>query len=141
LIAPDVYRQGFFYAFAYCQLPTPANYRGCLLFFCPFPSPLPPVTWQKKTMAATIRRNLALKEYDIKELPTGKQPVFSIKFIKNNGELVFMPRAVACGLNANMKSNRLRGFIPVDANNEGIGHPTPVNIDAIIEWNGKKVQL
>jgi hypothetical protein len=92
-------------------------------------------------MAATIRRNLLLKEYDIKELPTGKQPVFSLKFVKNNGELVFMHRAVACGLSQNMITNRLRGFIAVDAANDGIGHPTPVNIDAIIEWNGMRVQL
>jgi hypothetical protein len=92
-------------------------------------------------MEATIRRNLLLKEYDIKELPTGKQPVFSLKFVKKNGELVFMPRAVACGLNAGMKTNRLRGFMPVDAAADGIGHPTPVNIDAIIEWNGMQVVL
>ena len=92
-------------------------------------------------MAGTIRRNLLLKEYDIKELPNGKQPVFSLKFVKNNGELVFMPRAVACGLTSNMSTNRLRGFLPVDINGNSIGHPTPVSIDAIVEWNALKVQL
>jgi len=46
----------------------------------------------------TIRRNLALKEYEIKETPDGKQTVFSIRFVKKNGELVFIPRAVAAGL-------------------------------------------
>jgi hypothetical protein len=92
-------------------------------------------------MVATIRRNLALREYDIKETPSGKQTVFSIKFIKNNGELVFIPRAVACGLSANMKENRLRGVLPVDAAGDSAGHPTPVNIDAMIEWNGLKVIL
>jgi len=42
----------------------------------------------------TNRRNLALKEYEIKETPDGKQTVFSIKFVKKNGEVVFIPRAV-----------------------------------------------
>lgn len=92
-------------------------------------------------MAETIRRNLALREYDIKETPQGKQVTFSIKFVKKNGELVFIPRAVACGLSQNMKNNRLRGVISVDKNGDKIGHPTPVSIDAITEWNGKKVIL
>jgi hypothetical protein len=46
----------------------------------------------------TIRRNLALKEYEIKATPDGKQVTFSIKFIMKNGELAFIPRAVAAGL-------------------------------------------
>lgn len=92
-------------------------------------------------MANTIRRNLMLREYDIKENPDGRQTVFSIKFIKTNGELVFMPRAVACGLSSNMDKNRLRGVLPIDAIGKGIGHPTPVNIDAVTEWNGMQVLL
>lgn len=89
----------------------------------------------------TIRRNLALREYDIKETPDGRQTIFSIKFVKTNGELVFMSRAVACGLSANMEKNRLRGVLPVDEVGKSIGHPTPVSIDAIIEWNGAEVKL
>ncbi len=89
----------------------------------------------------TIRRNLALKEYEVKETPDGKQATFSIKFIKKNGELVFVPRAVAAGLNFDMKSNRMRGIIPVDQQNKATGHVTPVHIDGIVEWNGKKVKL
>ena len=92
-------------------------------------------------MAYKIRRNLMLREYDIKETPEGKQTVFSIKFIKTDGEIVFMPRAVACGLTANMSKNRLRGVVPIDIKGDKIGHPTPVNIDAIIEWNGMQVIL
>jgi len=92
-------------------------------------------------MASAIRRNLALREYDVKETPGGKQVIFSIKFIKRNGELVFMPRAVACGLSQNMSKNRLRGVLPIDADGESIGHPTPVSIDAITEWNGKQITL
>jgi hypothetical protein len=38
----------------------------------------------------TIRRNLLLKEYEIKETTRGGQIVFSIKFVKKNGELVFL---------------------------------------------------
>jgi len=89
----------------------------------------------------TIRRNLALKQYEAKETPTGKQTVFSIKFVKKDGELVFMPRAVAAGLKMNMKENRMRGVLPVDANGEGCGHVTPVHIDGLIEWNGMAVRM
>jgi hypothetical protein len=89
----------------------------------------------------TIRRNLALKEYEIKETPSGRQVVFSIKFVKKNGELVFLPRAVAAGLKMDMKQNRMRGAIPVDSDNNAIGHVTPFHIDGITEWNGKKVKM
>jgi hypothetical protein len=89
----------------------------------------------------TIRRNQALKEYEIKENPDGKQVTFSIRFVKKNGELVFIPRAVAAGLPFNGKDNRMRGFLPVDAQNDATGHVTPVHIDGIIEWNNKKVRM
>ena len=89
----------------------------------------------------TIRRNLALKEYEVKETPQGKQVTFSIKFVKKNGELAFVPRAVAAGLKMDMKANRMRGILPVDKENMATGHITPVHIDGIIEWNGKKVKL
>jgi hypothetical protein len=95
----------------------------------------------KKVMAGKIRRNLMLREYDIKETPEGKQTVFSIRFVKTNGEIVFMPRAVACGLTANMSENRLRGVIPIDAYGNKISHNTSVSIDSIIEWNGMEVIL
>lgn len=92
-------------------------------------------------MAETIRRNLMLRELDIKETPQGQQSVFNIKFVKKNGELVFIPRAVACGLKMNLKENHMRGVIPVDARGDSAGHPTPVNIDSIVEWNGMRVIL
>ena len=89
----------------------------------------------------TIRRNLVLKEYEIKETPDGKQVTFSIKFIKKNGELAFIPRAVAAGLPFNGKDNRMRGVLPIDSDNTASGHVTPVHIDGIIEWNGKKIKM
>ena len=92
-------------------------------------------------MAEIIRRNLMLREYDIKETPAGKQTTFSIKFIKQNGEIVYMPHAVACGLTANMSKNSIRGVLPIDLQGKQTGHPTPVSIDAIIEWNGVNVIL
>jgi hypothetical protein len=54
-------------------------------FFCPFPPPSLHISLLKKNNMAkitTIRRNLALKEYETKETPDGKQVSFSIKFIK-----------------------------------------------------------
>ncbi len=89
----------------------------------------------------SIRRNLALKEYEIKETPNGKQVTFSIKFVTKKGELIFIPRAVAAGLRFSMKENRMRGVLAVDSNNDANGHVTPVHIDGIIEWNGKKVKM
>jgi hypothetical protein len=88
-----------------------------------------------------IYRNIALKEYDVKETPDGKPVTFSIKFVKKNGELVFIPRALAAGLRFNVKDNRMRGVLPVDMNNEPSGHVTPVHIDGMTEWNGKKIKM
>jgi len=93
------------------------------------------------TEITTIRRNLVLKEYEIKESPEGKQVVFSIKFVKKNGELIFIPRAVAAGLRFNQKENRMRGILPVDSTNNAVGHVTPAHIDGIVAWNGKRVKM
>ena len=89
----------------------------------------------------TIRRNLVLKEFEIKETPDGRQVTFSIKFVKKNGELVFVSRAVAAGLRFNQKENRMRGILPVDSTNNATGHVTPAHIDGIVAWNGKKVKM
>ena len=91
-------------------------------------------------MATTIKRNLVLKELDIKEDPTtGKQRVFSITFDKKNGERVYYPRAVSCGLNMDLTANRCRGLLAVDQNGNAISHPTPVGIDRIIKYNDLSV--
>jgi hypothetical protein len=92
-------------------------------------------------MIESIRRNVALREYDIKETPQGRQVQFSIKFIKKNGEMVFLPQAVASGLAMNLSDNRMRGVVAVDGNGDKIGHVYPVNIDLIMEWNGKQIVL
>ncbi|HCY41767.1 MAG TPA: hypothetical protein DHV48_10490 [Prolixibacteraceae bacterium] len=89
----------------------------------------------------TIRRNLVLKELEAKETPEGKQVIFSLKFIKKDGELVFIPRAVAAGLKFSMTENRMRGVLPVDVFGNASSHVTPVHIDAFIEFNGKKVRM
>jgi hypothetical protein len=95
----------------------------------------------ENTPKMNIRRVDALREYDIKETPSGKQVEFSIKFVTRSGELVFLPRAVATGLPWNVAGARQRGVIPVDASGEKIGHVYPVRIDNILEWNGKTVIL
>ena len=51
---------------------------------------------------------------DVKTNPrTGEQEVFSITFDKLNGERVFIPRAVCCGLNMDMTANRYREYFPL----------------------------
>lgn len=93
-------------------------------------------------MATTIRRRTVLQELDIKEDPrTGAQIVFSIQFDKKNGERVFFPRAVSCGLNMDLSANRMRGILPIDKYGNAIGHPVPVGIDRIIRFNGLEVAL
>lgn len=89
----------------------------------------------------TIKLQVVLADMDEKTLPDGKQKVFSIKFVKQNGELVYVNRAVRCGLNMNMKRNAFRGILRVDKELEKLGHHTPVKIWNIIEYNGIKVSL
>ena len=88
-----------------------------------------------------IRRIDMLREYDIKSDPQGHQITFSIRFIKLNGESVFLPRAIATGLKMNVAANRMRGIRPVNSKLDHIGHIYPVRIDNIVEWNGKQVTL
>jgi hypothetical protein len=88
-----------------------------------------------------IKRNLVLKEMELKHDPQGKPVIFSIKFIKANGEIVYLPKAISCGLRANMKANRLRGVMPVDAKADQTSHIYPVHIDFIVEFNGWRVQI
>jgi len=89
----------------------------------------------------SIRRADVLREYDIKSDPKGKQVTFSIRFIKINGESVFIPRAIATGLPWNVAQSRMRGARPVNSNGDATGHIYPVRIDNIMEWNGKRVIL
>ena len=92
-------------------------------------------------MPKKIRRNLLLKSLDIKTHPNGSQVVFSMVFLKKNGERVFVPRAVACGLPFSLTAHRMRGVMPVDANGDKSGHVYPVNIDHILEYNSMEVIL
>lgn len=89
----------------------------------------------------TIRRNLALKELEVKENPSGKQRTFSIRFIKVNGESVFLPLAVATGLRFNMSAHRMRAAVGVNKQGNTIGHIYPIRIDNIIEFNNLKVVM
>lgn len=90
---------------------------------------------------SSILRADVLREMEIKETPEGKQVVFSIKFIKKDGSITFFPRAVAAGLRFNMTKNRMRGVLPVEPNGDAAGHVYPVNIDNILEFNGKTVKI
>ncbi len=92
-------------------------------------------------MPSTIRRNLALLEYDVKSLPSARKVVFSLKFVKKNGELSFVPRGVASGLPFHVSGNRMRGVMPVDSSLNQTGHVVAVDIDALVQWNGMKVIL
>lgn len=78
---------------------------------------------------------------DIRTAPDGSAVEFSIGFLKENGEYVYMPRAISCGLNMNMKRNKYRGVLPMDAYGRTGGHPTPVHIDGIIRFNHQIVRI
>jgi hypothetical protein len=88
----------------------------------------------------TIKLSAALADLDSKLTPSGKPITFSIKFIKKDGELVFIRKSIKVGLaRMNLLENAFRGVVAVDDQNDWIGHPTPVKIWNIIEYNGFKV--
>ncbi len=89
-----------------------------------------------------MKRHEVLKAITYKEDGLGKPVVFSIKFrTKGSGELIFIPQGIACGVKGNMSANRLRGVQPVDDKGNYTGHPTPMSIDRIVEFNGEKVYM
>ena len=92
-------------------------------------------------MSHKIRRNLVLKALDVKTNPDGSLNSFSMVFITKTGERVFLPRAIATGLPFSLKVNRMRGIMPIDAKGEKTGHPYPVSIDNMLEFNSMEVVL
>jgi len=62
----------------------------------------------------SIKLNRVLAELDMSIDTDGIQKTFSIRFIKRNGESIFLFRAVKCGLNMNLKKNAMRGVVPVN---------------------------
>ncbi len=91
----------------------------------------------------TIRRNLMLADMDIRTDERGRRRIFSIKFVSKAGKLYFIPQAYACGAGrgVNMKEWRLRGIQPCDCKGQPEGHPYPVDIDLIMEYNRMKVVM
>lgn len=90
----------------------------------------------------TIRRNLALADMDIRTDEEGKKRIFSIKFVSNEGKLYYIPQAYACGAGKmNHKEFQIRGIQPCDCKGNHEGHPYPVNIDQILEYNKMKIIL
>lgn len=88
-----------------------------------------------------IRRNLMLKELDIKWLPNGNRMIFNIKFIDLSGQLHFFPLAVCRGLPWDVKKARQRGIQPCKENGDLLDHVYPVGIDNITQYNGMEVIL
>jgi hypothetical protein len=88
-----------------------------------------------------IRRNLMLKEIDIKWLPGGKRNIFSVKFVTKSGSIHYFPYAYATGLKYNMSEFRQRGIQECDEFGKSIGHVYPVSIDAILMFNKMEVIL
>lgn len=91
---------------------------------------------------ATIRRNLVLADMDIRTDSMGKRRIFSIKFVSKEGKVYFFPQAYACGAGKmNNKEYQLRGVQPCDCKGNPEGHPYPVDIDLILEYNKRAVIL
>ena len=91
--------------------------------------------------ATHIRRNMMLKEMDIRWLPNGKRVIFSVKFVTTSGEIHFFPRVYVCGLRYNVREARQRGIQPVDERGNNIEHVYPVSIDAFLMFNSMEVIL
>jgi hypothetical protein len=90
---------------------------------------------------ATITRAEVLQAMELKETATQKVMPFAISFYKADGTLVFLPRAIQCGLRMDMHKNRKRGVMAVDADGKRFGHPYPICIDNIREFNGQQVKI
>jgi len=89
-----------------------------------------------------IRRNAMLADMDVRTNPDGTRRLFSIKFVTQEGKLYFIPQAFARGAGKmNMNDWRLRGIQPCDCKGFPEGHPYPVLIDNILEYNKYKVIL
>ncbi len=88
-----------------------------------------------------IRRNLMLKEMDIRWLPNGKRNIISIKFVDKEGNLRYIPQAYVCGLPYNVKETRQRGIQPCDCKGNKEGHVYPAGIDSILMYNNMEVML
>ena len=91
--------------------------------------------------ATHIRRNLMLKEMDIRWLPNGRRNIYSIKFVDKSGKVRFIPQAYTRGLPYNVKDARQRGVQPCDCQGNPEGHVYPVGIDAILMYNQMEVIL
>ena len=88
-----------------------------------------------------IRRNMMLREIDIKWLPGGVRNLFSIKFVSRSGNVRYFPFAYATGLSYSVKDSRQRGVQECDERGKAIGHIYPVGIDAILMFNNMEVIL
>lgn len=91
--------------------------------------------------ATEIRRNMMLKELDIRWLPNGQRNIFSIKYVDKSGKLRYIPQAYARGLPYNLKDARQRGIQPCDCKGNAEGHVYPAGIDVIVMFNGMEVML
>jgi hypothetical protein len=92
-------------------------------------------------MAKLIKRNMMLKEMDIRFLPSGKRSMFSIKFVTLRGELKYIARAYVTGLRYDVKAARQRGIQPCDGDGNPTDHVYPVGIDNVIMYNNMEVIL
>lgn len=93
-------------------------------------------------MKETIKRTDALREINRHETSDGSTNIFSIRFILKDGESVYLPNAKSAGLRANMKKNRLVGIEPCTSTGDQVaGHVYPVQIDNIMEFNGKTIKI
>lgn len=88
-----------------------------------------------------IRRNLMLKEIDIRFFPNGKRNIYSIKFVDKAGKIRFIPQCYTRGLPYNVKDARQRGIQPCNCLGEPEGHLYPVGIDAVLMYNNMEVIL
>jgi uncharacterized OB-fold protein len=89
----------------------------------------------------TIKLQVVLADMEVKSNPDGKIKTFSISYVKKDGELVYVLRAIKTGLRFNSYSKMMRGVVAVDKEGGWIGHPTPVHIFKITEYNGFKVSI
>ena len=87
-----------------------------------------------------IPASVMLDDMDVRYDRYGKRRFFSIKFVSLTGKLYYVPKAYCQGAGKmDNKRYRMRGIQPCCASGNPEGHPYPVRITNIIEYNGHPV--
>jgi len=93
-------------------------------------------------MRKIITVQSAIADFEIEQMPDGKQRTHSLKFWLSDGRERFVPKGIKTGVNnLDMGGNDIKGVLPVDKFLKPVGHPIPFKWYNLFEFNGCEVKL